>query len=383
METEGLAVTTRIARKNDGRLPRGIHRRGKSLVVSFALAEGAIERRSLGPVSTSYAQEQLGIFKRQVREGTYQKRQPRPEPVKEITCSDLWTAYKKNCETREVKRMDRLALAWKHLEPVFGVRPASAVKPREIADYIAARRSAGIAPATCNRELAVLKSAFRVGADLEMIEGLPKFPKKLKEPRPRQGFLEESQYKILSKNASELWLRTFLAIGFSYGWRKSEMLSLRVRNVDLLDGWLTLETSKNDEGRRVKLTAEIKTLLADCIRGKQPDDFVLTHENGSQVSQPRKNWYSLCAVSGLGKLSEDGQYRGLQMLDLRRSAVRRLVPEKVCMAISGHKTRSMFDRYNITNERDLETAARLLDGQTSPFRSETDTKTDTSGFARA
>ena len=172
------------------------------LVVSFALADGAIERRSLGPVSTDYAQEQLGIFKRQVREGTYQKRQPRPELVKDITCSDLWAAYRKDCETREVKRMDRIALAWKHLEPVFGDRPAKAVKPREIAEYIAARRTAGIAPATCNREVAVLKGAYRLAARLEMVEGLPTFPKKLKEAKPRQGYLEESQYKALCKNAS-------------------------------------------------------------------------------------------------------------------------------------------------------------------------------------
>lgn len=198
-----------------GRLPRGVRRRGNSLVVSFALSDGRIERRALGPVSVGYAEEQLGIFKRQVREGSYEKRQPRVET--RDTCADLWEAYKKDCETREVRRIDRAVLAWKHLKPVFGSRPAAAVKPREIADYVAVRRAAGIAPATCNREVAILKAAFRNGARLEMLPAVPVFPKKLPETNVRKGFIEEEQYKVLSSNAHDLWLRTFLALGFNYG----------------------------------------------------------------------------------------------------------------------------------------------------------------------
>ena len=372
----------------DQKLPRGIRRRADSLIVCFALADGTIERRSLGMVSIGFAEEQLGIFKRQVREGTYKKRQPRPEAAQEVTCADLWDAYRKDCQNRD-KRVDRLETAWTHLALPFAQKPGAVVRTADMVAYIAERRAAKITNGTINRELAVLKAAFRYGARSEMVSRIPMFPKRLKEARPRQGFVDDEQYKVLAANARDLWLRTFLALGYNFGFRKGELLALRVRNIDLLDGRLTAEMSKNGEGRRIALTQETKTLLCECVRGKQPDDFVLTRPDGSRVAQPRKDWYALCVRCGLGKLDEAGRYEGLQMHDLRRSAVRRLVrsgvPEKICMAISGHKTRSVFDRYNITNERDLENAAKLLEaGASLPEPgTKTDTKTDTSVFAHS
>ena len=119
--------------------------------------------------------------------------------------------------------------------------------------------------------------------------------------------------------------------------------------------------------------------------------FVFTRTTGSRVIEPRKNWYTLCVASGLGQLipRKRGKrvykrYVGLNLHDFRRAAVRNLVragvPERVCMDICGHRTRSIFDRYNITSEADLIRASKLVEAGRKPSEPgvETDTKTDTS-----
>lgn len=63
-------------------------------------------------------------------------------------------------------------------------------------------------------------------------------------------------------------MRAMLALAYSFGFRKGELLSLKVGDVDLMEGILRLRDSKNGEPRQVSLTAETRGLLAACIDGK-------------------------------------------------------------------------------------------------------------------
>ena len=82
----------------------------------------------------------------------------------------------------------------------------------------------------------------------------------------------------------------------------------------------------------------------------------VVHLKGQRVKSFDHGWTAL-----MTRLSMPG----VLFHDLRRTGVRNLVragvPETVAMKISGHKTRSVFDRYNITSEEGLKEAANRLD----------------------
>jgi integrase len=180
-----------------------------------------------------------------------------------------------------------------------GLRAAN-VTTASLDQYVAWCREQGLANATINRDLAALKRAFNLAwrSTPRRIKDVPTFPH-LKEAAPRAGFVEEPQYRQLAANANELWLRALLATAYAFGFRKGELLNLRLRQINLIDRTIRVNAgeTKSGEGRVVVMTNDVYLLLQACCACKDADGFVFTRSNGEQVRDFRETWENLVTAA--------------------------------------------------------------------------------------
>jgi integrase len=228
-----------------------------------------------------------------------------------------------------------------------------------------AKRKSGASNATVNRELSVLRRAFTLAADSRKLSAQPPRVPLLTENNVRTGFFEPEQFNVVLKHLPE-HVKPVARFAYITGWRaNSEILPLQWRQIDFQAGTVRLDpgTTKNMEGRVFPMTAELQSLLmeqkakSEALQREQGVlcPWVFTYQ-GKRFKSFRRAWLTACKAAGVpGRLAHD----------FRRTAVRNLVragiPERVAMQMTGHKTRSVFERYNIVSQGDLFDAARRLD----------------------
>jgi integrase len=145
------------------------------------------------------------------------------------------------------------------------------------------------------------------------------------------------------------------------------MQTLEWRDVDMATTAARLrpERSKNEEPRILPLQGELLAIITRAHNNRRLDCPYVFQSDGAPIGDFRKAWRNALRATGLGKIL---------IHDMRRSCVRNLVrsgtPEVIAMRLTGHKTRSVFDRYNITSESDLAAASARLDEYVNAIQNE-------------
>ncbi|MCZ6508335.1 MAG: site-specific integrase, partial [Acidobacteria bacterium] len=153
--------------------------------------------------------------------------------------------------------------------------------------------------------------------------------------------------------------RGVVTLAFLTGWRiTSEVLPLEWGQVDRKAKTIRLEvgSTQNKKGRTLAYDRlpELEQVIEDAWQEHQrlaaegvlcPNVF---HRDGKPIKSFRCAWSSACETAGVpGKIPHD----------FRRTAARNLiragVSQSVAMQVTGHRTPSVFERYNITTNEDV------------------------------
>ncbi len=291
----------------------------------------------------------------------------------EEAADDLLNDYRTNGKSTLVDTERRIT---KHLAPFFGGRRMATITTSDIRAFVAGRQtdvivtgdgSRPVSHGEINREVAILKRMFNLAIQAEKLQHKPQIPL-LREHNIRTGFFEAEQYRSVLRLLPEP-IQPVVTFAYFTGWRiDSEILSMQWHQVDQKAGEVRLDpgTTKNRDGRVISLSPALKTLMdaqwaqREALKAKGVICPWVFHRNGKRITSIRIAWQKACLAAGCpGRIPHD----------LRRTAIRNMVrggvPEAVAMKVSGHRTRSVFERYNIVSLGDLRDAARRGYGHTS------------------
>lgn len=252
-----------------------------------------------------------------------------------------------------------------HLRPHFGKLKSDKVTSNALTSYRNLRTMEGAHPTTCNRELSYLRTAMRTASrttpPMIVPSDIPiRFPIVAEDAFARQGFIEDADFeKVVIELPSYLVPLTVTA--YNTGIRRGELLRIKWDQIDFDGGVIRLHRGRTKTGdpRTVPMIGKMKEVLLKAKADRDeywPECDHVFYRLGQPIKVFKNAWEGACQRAGMPDL---------QFHDLRRSGARNLsragVSETVIMRVTGHKTRAMFDRYNVVSETDLTDAAAKLD----------------------
>ncbi len=238
----------------DGRVYQPV-RHGKSLSVwYYEIFINGRRKVGRGFRTRKEAEEALKAERKRKARGDFV-----PPEVERFTVKNVLDSYATDLADRGKKSLSSVKSRIERLTDALGHRRAIDLRTAEIAGYRRDRLSGGLNRATIDREVEVLRAAFRLALKREQVIKLPFFPS-FNVDNVKQGFFEAEQTEEIIGNLTEVLAEVVRFVSLA-GWRISEVLSLQWSSVDLRAGVIRLGTTKNGRPRTLALTGELLRLI--------------------------------------------------------------------------------------------------------------------------
>jgi integrase len=232
------------------------------------------------------------------------------------------------------------------------------ITPMKIEAYQDHRLKQGKARATVNREVRYLLHGFKLLFDAGEISYLPRV-KLLEGENVREGFTNRPEFDALCEHLDDD-NRDIVQFLYLAAWRSGEAKSLEWSKIDTNDWviWLSRKNEKTKRPRTLALVGELREIIERRQAKRLPFCPYVFHRAGKPIKSFRRAVKSAAIAAGLGQLVKDEagkeKYVGFLPHDMRRSGIRNFtkagIDESTGMSISGHRTNSVYKRYNIIDE---------------------------------
>jgi integrase len=279
------------------------------------------------------------------------------EPKNDTTLGEALDLLLEDYQLREIKSLYRQTSVVRAVKKRLGHRKIQSLTNTALLDYVRSRKQAGKSNQTVIHDLGVIRKALSIALEYGWISKLPTLPS-LRKGLARQGFVDRETFdRILTSLPEEF--KDFASFAYLTGWRRGDVANLTYRMCDLEEKVIRLPVTKNDQPRLLPMVGDVWILIHKRWKERQGSDTHVFPHTPTQLKALYRAW---------GHAAKEAGVPDILFHDLRRSAVRDMVragvPDVVAMKISGHRTRHVFDRYNIVSYADVEEAL----GRVQSFR---------------
>jgi len=318
--------------------PKGIYKRGNLFWLRYAGLDGKMVFEPTGTDKLKNAETQLHKRKAEISSG----KQPEIIKIKNHSFRELADEYVKWAERQRgfIKKLSVI----KMLVAEFGHYPLRRFDTMMIEQFQTDRLQKGHKPATVNRHIATLKHMFTKATDWNMVEEETlkrvRKVKLLEENNRRLRYLSKEECQALI-NACKEHLKPIVITALNTGMRKQEILSLQWGQVDLKNGFILLDITKNGERREIPINATLREVLSGIIRRIDVPYVFYDNETGQRYGNIQRSFTTACRKANI---------RDFHFHDLRHCFSSHLVMAGVDLTtvkeLLGHKTLTMTLRYS-------------------------------------